>query len=131
MRPFREADGPCPQPLDSYRSINALAETVIGLFKTELVRHCGPWRGLDDLELATLEWVDWFNNTRLHSSLGYRTPAEVENAGTTPSRTPWTSRFRDNSPCTKPGMLLYPSSGACEGFRGQRSEQLAGDVPLQ
>ena len=59
---------------------NALAETVNGLYKTELVYWQGPWRGADDLELATLTWVDWFNHTRLHSSLDYRTPAEVEAA---------------------------------------------------
>ena len=62
---------------DSYD--NALAESAIGLFKTELVYWQGPWRGLDDLELATLEWVDWFNHTRLHSALGHRPPAEIEN----------------------------------------------------
>ncbi len=61
---------------DSYD--NAMAESIIGLFKTELVRWEGPWRGLDDLELATLDWVDWFNHTRLYSALDYRTPATVE-----------------------------------------------------
>ena len=61
---------------DSYD--NALAESVMGLFKAELVRWDGPWRGLDDLELATLGWIDWFNHTRLHSALDYRTPVEVE-----------------------------------------------------
>ena len=62
---------------DSYD--NALAETIIGLYKTELVRHRGPWRGLDDLELATLEWIDWFNNRRLHHhNAGRVPPAEAE-----------------------------------------------------
>jgi putative transposase len=61
---------------DSYD--NALAETVIGLYKTELVHWEGPFAGPDDLELATLSWVHWFNNTRLHSALCYRTPTEVE-----------------------------------------------------
>lgn len=61
---------------DSYD--NALAESVNGLYKAELVYWEGPWRGADDLELATLGWVDWFNHTRIHSSLEYRTPAEVE-----------------------------------------------------
>ena len=61
---------------DSYD--NALAETVNGLYKAELVFWEGPWKGADDLELATLGWVDWFNHTRLHSALGYRPPAEVE-----------------------------------------------------
>lgn len=61
---------------DSYD--NALAESVNGLYKAELVYWEGPWRGVEDLELSTLGWVDWFNHTRLHSSLGYRTPAEIE-----------------------------------------------------
>jgi putative transposase len=61
---------------DSYD--NALAETMIGLYKTELVRNKGPWRGLDDLELATLEWVDWFNHRRLFHELGRIPPAEFE-----------------------------------------------------
>ena len=51
---------------------------MIGLYKTELVHWEGPWAGADDLELATLSWVDWFNRTRLHSALDYRTPVEVE-----------------------------------------------------
>jgi putative transposase len=61
---------------DSYD--NALAESIIGLYKTELVRNRGPWRGLDDLELATLEWVDWFNHRRLFHELGRIPPAEYE-----------------------------------------------------
>jgi putative transposase len=61
---------------DSYD--NALAESVIGLYKAELVRRRGSWRGVEDLELATLEWVDWFNNRRLMSTLGYVPPAEHE-----------------------------------------------------
>jgi transposase InsO family protein len=44
---------------------NALAETVIGLYKTKVIKRRGPWRGLEDVEFATLEWVDWFNNQRL------------------------------------------------------------------
>lgn len=57
---------------------NALAESTIGLFKTELIRRRGPWRNLDDVEIATLEWVDWFNNRRLHTELGDMPPAEHE-----------------------------------------------------
>lgn len=57
---------------------NAMAESIIGLYKTELVRPRGPWRGLDDLELATLEWVDWFNHRRLFHELGRIPPAEYE-----------------------------------------------------
>jgi putative transposase len=61
---------------DSYD--NALAESVIGLFKTELIRQAGPWRGLDDVEYATLEWVAWFNTQRLLEPLGYLPPVEYE-----------------------------------------------------
>jgi putative transposase len=61
---------------DSYD--NALAESVIGLYKAELIRRRGPWRGVDDLELATLEWVDWFNHRRLFSAIGYVPPAQYE-----------------------------------------------------
>jgi putative transposase len=57
---------------------NALAETIIGLYKTELVRRRGPWRGLDEVEYATLEWVDWFNHRRLLEPIGYVPPAEFE-----------------------------------------------------
>jgi putative transposase len=63
---------------DSYD--NALAETINGLYKAELVRNRGPWRGLDDLEYATLEWVDWFNNRRLFEAHGHIPPAEYEAA---------------------------------------------------
>ena len=57
---------------------NALAETIIGLFKTEVIHHAGPWRSFDDVEYATLEWVAWFNTTRLLEPLGYVPPAEFE-----------------------------------------------------
>ena len=57
---------------------NALAESVIGLFKTEVIRHAGPWRGIAEVEYATLEWVHWFNHHRLLASLGYLPPAEYE-----------------------------------------------------
>jgi putative transposase len=63
---------------DSYD--NALAESVIGLYKTECVHHEGPWGGVDDLELATLNWVWWFNEIRLHSAIGYVPPVEFEHA---------------------------------------------------
>ena len=61
---------------DSYD--NALAESVIGLFKTEVIRRRGPWRNIDEVEFAVLEWVDWFNNRRLLEPLGYVPPAEYE-----------------------------------------------------
>jgi len=61
---------------DSYD--NALAESVIGLFKTEVIRRQGPWRGLEAVEFATLVWVDWFNTRRLLEPIGYVPPAEYE-----------------------------------------------------
>jgi transposase InsO family protein len=57
---------------------NALAETINGLYKTELIRRRGPWRSVEAVELATLEWVDWFNNRRLLEPLGFVPPAEFE-----------------------------------------------------
>jgi hypothetical protein len=61
---------------DSYD--NALAETVIGLYKTEVIRRRGPWRSLEAVEFATLEWVDWFNTRRLLEPIGNMPPAEAE-----------------------------------------------------
>jgi len=61
---------------DSYD--NALAESVIGLFKTEVVRRRGPWRGLEDVEFATLHWVSWYNTQRLLEPIGYVAPVEYE-----------------------------------------------------
>lgn len=57
---------------------NALAESVIGLFKTELIYNKGPWAGLDDVEFGSLEWVDWWNNRRLLEPIGMIPPAEAE-----------------------------------------------------
>jgi transposase InsO family protein len=57
---------------------NALAETVIGLFKTEVIRRRGPWRSLGAVEYATLEWVDWFNHRRPLEPIGNMPPAEAE-----------------------------------------------------
>jgi transposase InsO family protein len=63
---------------DSYD--NALAETINGLYKTEVIRNRSPWRNIDDVEFATLEWVDWFNNRRLLEPIGNIPPAEFEMA---------------------------------------------------
>jgi len=63
---------------DSYD--NAMAESVIGLYKTEVIRRRGPWRHLEDVEFATLEWVDWFNNRRLLEPIGNVPPVEFEEA---------------------------------------------------
>ena len=61
---------------DSYD--NALAETINGLFKAEVIHRRGPWRGMEAVEFATLEWVDWFNNQRLLEPIGNIPPAEAE-----------------------------------------------------
>lgn len=61
---------------DSYD--NAMAESIIGLFKTEVIRRRGPWRNLETVEFATLEWVDWFNNRRLLEPIGNIPPVELE-----------------------------------------------------
>jgi len=61
---------------DSYD--NALAETINGLYKTEIIRKRGPWKPLEDVEYVTLEWVDWFNNRRLLEPIGSIPPAEFE-----------------------------------------------------
>ena len=57
---------------------NALAESLNGLFKTEVIRRGSPWRTVEDVELATLAWVDWYNHRRLHSACGDIPPAEFE-----------------------------------------------------
>jgi putative transposase len=80
---------------DSYD--NALAETIIGLYKTELVRRRGSWKGLDEVEYATLEWVDWFNHRRLLAPIGYVPPAEFEAA------------FRREEDPSSPVRLKHPS----------------------
>jgi putative transposase len=80
---------------DSYD--NALAETIIGLYKTELIRRRGPWKGIDQVEYATLEWVDWFNHRRLLEPIGYVPPAEFEAA------------FRREEDPNSPARLKQPS----------------------
>lgn len=72
-------------PSRDNRSINALAESTIGLFKNEAVRdgspfRTGPLRTIDDIEWVTASWVDWYNNQRLHSTLGDIPPKEFETA---------------------------------------------------
>lgn len=69
---------------DSYD--NALAESIIGLFKTEVINMLGPWKSLGQVEWETLNWVSWYNNERLHSAIGYDTPQAVEEAFYTNSK---------------------------------------------
>jgi len=61
---------------DSYD--NALAESIIGLYKTEVIRHSGPWRNMEQVEFETLKWVDWFDNRPLLEPIGDVPPAEFE-----------------------------------------------------
>ena len=63
---------------DSYD--NALAESIIGLFKIEVIKFLGLWKSVGQVEWETLKWVDWYNNTRLHSAIGYVTPQQSEEA---------------------------------------------------
>lgn len=69
-------DGSVGSTGDSYD--NALAESIIGLYKAEVIHHQGPWRSVSEVEYATLVWVDWFNHRRLLGSIGYVPPAELE-----------------------------------------------------
>ena len=71
---------------DSYD--NALAESVIGLYKTEVIRRQGPWRSLETVEFKTFEWVDWFNTRRLLEPIGYLPPVEFEEAYDLAQRAP-------------------------------------------
>jgi putative transposase len=87
-----------------------MAESVIGLDKTECVSHDGPVRGVDDLELATLSRVRWFNKGRLYSSIGYQSPIEHENEYSVKTG-PDSNRCRENPPSTKPGQFTMPRSG--------------------
>lgn len=63
---------------DSYD--NALAESVNAAYKTELIKPRKPWRTVEEVEFATLEWVHWFHTARLHEALGYSTPVAIEAA---------------------------------------------------
>lgn len=63
---------------DSYD--NALAESAIGLYKTELIDHEGPWKSFEQVELATSSWIDWYNNIRIHGEIGNIPPVELEQA---------------------------------------------------
>ena len=71
---------------DSYD--NALAETTVGLYKTECVHFDGPWKTVEELELATLIWVDWWNTIRLHSSIGDIPPIDYEQRNHETTRQP-------------------------------------------
>lgn len=73
-----------------------MAEAFNSLYKAELVRNKGPWRGIDDVEIATVEYIDWYNNRRLHGELGHVPPAEYEalHAMTQPVTATWNQLTR-------------------------------------
>jgi hypothetical protein len=83
----------------------ALAETVIGLFKTEVIRRRGPWRSMEAVEFATLGWVDWFNHRRLLEPIGNMPPAEAEDATTPGLTSPLWRRNPGQSASGKPGAV--------------------------
>lgn len=118
---------------------NALAETVIGLYKTELIRRRGPWKGTDDVEYGTLEWVDWFNHRRLLEPIDHVPPAEFEEAyysarGETPaietagqdriSSDPGTTPVLNRALRASYGLVFGADGGS--GASGDRSSPLLG-----
>ncbi len=89
VRLFREQRRDYPSDNAAYLAIapsrnrphsydNALAESTIGLFKTEVIEFMGPWKSVAQVEWETLKWVNWYNTQRLHSTIGYITPKEAE-----------------------------------------------------
>ena len=94
---------------DSYD--NAMAESIIGLFKTEVIRRRGPWRGIDDVEIATLQWVDWYNNNRLFEAIGDIPPAEAETDHYLTAATAETLDMSDPT-STEPGRFTAGSDSA-------------------
>ena len=110
---------------DSYD--NALAETINGLYKAEIIHRRGPWRSLEAVEFATLEWVDWFNNRRLLEPIGNIPPAEAEeryyamlerpcHGGVTQTKWPPTNPGRFSAPLRRRLYRIAPplrESGAC------------------
>ena len=81
-RRYKDATGEAHESSEYFQIVcyGPLAETVNGLYKTEVIRRRGPWRNVDEVELATLEWVHWFNTGRLHGALGDIPPEEFEAA---------------------------------------------------
>jgi putative transposase len=94
---------------------NALMESTIGLHKTELIDRAHEWRNLTDVELATAEWIDWYNNQRLHSEIGYDTrPPTSSNTGPQPPQQ--LHKSPRNQPCITAGAIqtiIYSSAGTC------------------
>ena len=91
---------------DSYD--NALAETINGLYKAEIIHRRGPWRSLEAVEFATLEWVDWFNNRRLLEPIGNIPPAEAEERYYATLEQPAMGVTQTKWPPTNPLHLIPP-----------------------
>jgi len=89
---------------------DALAESVIGLFKTEVIHRRGPWRGFDDVEYATLTWVAWFNQQRLLAPLGYVPPPSSRSSSTGSTHRP-PQRWLQHStkPASSPARFRQPA----------------------
>ena len=89
----------------TYRGFNALAESVNALFKTELIRspRQGPWRTIDDVELATLGWVHWWNTARIHGYLDDLSPDQFEAAYAAANTDQTTTEKQDIQPAQNPG----------------------------
>lgn len=98
---------------------NALCESVIGLYKTEVIRRRTRWTGIDDVEYATLEWVGWFNHQRLFGPIGYVPPAEFEAA-----------YYAELPSGDEPEAQIAPASGTSSELNGapDRSEGLVSEA---
>ncbi len=104
---------------DSYD--NALAESVIGLFKAEVIRRKGPWRTLEAVEFATLTWVDWFNHRRLLEPIGYMPPAEYEARYYEQEPSPKADRRRSVPPSRPPTPRAARAGGPANYLVWRRS----------
>lgn len=93
------------------RHDDAVAEAQFPLIKTELIKKRRPWRIVEQVEPATLEWVSWFNNPRLHSELDYQTPPEIEAA-----------YFAENNPALATATHEKPSEQRPRGFKWESSD---------
>ena len=99
---------------------NALAESTIGLYKTELIKPNGPWHNIGEVDVATQAWVDWYNNRRLHGACGGRPPTEFE-ALYEAGRPDQSGRLRLNQRAsTEPGAVHFRSWSIVAEVRGLR-----------
>ena len=109
---------------DSYD--NALAETVNGLYKAEVIHRRGPWRSFEAVELATLEWVDWFNNRRLLEPIGKHPAGRSRGTPTTPCSSSQTWRRDSNKMASdKPGAVQFVAHRAFPFQRGFRMDSFS------